>query len=121
MVKLSFEVYTQYYSVAGHKLKFCIIIIILQPAFSCEEYPVIEYLVSLSSKKSEENNTFNVINSTAATQVSTVLDLQDLNQLYQYRVIAVNTIGRVTSDENYFSGFIIVPKNITLHYVTDFQ
>ena len=68
-----------------------------------------------------EANMFNVASPTAATQVSTVLDLQDLNQLYQYRVIAVNTIGRVTSDENYFSGFIIVPKNIILYYVTNFQ
>ena len=66
------------------------------------EYPVIEYLISLSSNKSEENILLNATNSTAATQVSTVLDLQDLNQLYQYRVIAVNTIGQVTSDENYF-------------------
>ena len=76
------------------------------------EYPVIEYLVSLN--KSEEN-IFNVANSTDSIQVSTVLDFQDLNQLYQYRVIAVNTIGQVTSDKNYFSGFIfiiIVPTNI---------
>ena len=68
-----------------------------------------------------EENMYNVTNPTAAAQVSTVLDLHDLNQLYQYRVIAVNTIGRVTSDENHFSGFIIVPNNIILHYVTDFQ
>ena len=72
---------------------------------SCVEYPVIENLVSLRPDKSEEN-IFNVTNSTVAIQVSTVLDLQDLNQLYQYRVIAVNTIGRVTSDENYFGGYI---------------
>ena len=65
-----------------------------------------EYLVSLSSNKSEEN-IFNVTNSTAATQVSTILDLQDLNQLYQYRVIAMNTIGQVSSDENYFGGSLI--------------
>ena len=81
---------------------------------SCVEYPVIGYLVSLRSHKSEENM-YNVTNPTAAAQVSTVLDLQDLNQLYHYRVIAVNTIGQVTSDKNYFSGFIfiiIVPTNI---------
>ena len=69
------------------------------------EYPVIEYLVSLN--KSEEN-IFNVTNSTDSIQVSTVLDLQDLNQLYQYRVIAVNTIGSVTSNKNYFGGFMIL-------------
>ena len=74
---------------------------------SCAEYPVIEYLVSLRSDKSEEN-IFNVTNSTAATQVSTVLDLQDLNEMYQYRVIAVNNIGSVTSDENNFGGYIII-------------
>ena len=74
---------------------------------SCVEYPVIENLVSLRSDKSEEN-IFNVTNSTVAIQVSTVLDLQDLIQLYRYRVIAVNTIGRVTSDENYFGGYMII-------------
>ena len=65
------------------------------------EYPVIDYLLSLSSNLSEES-IFNVTSPPAAIQASTVLDLQDLNQLYQYRVIAVNTIGQVTSDENYF-------------------
>ena len=59
------------------------------------EYPVIGYLVSLRSHKCE-GNMFNVTSPTATTQVSTALDLQDLNQLYQYRVIAVNTIGSVT-------------------------
>ena len=72
------------------------------------DYAVTEYLVSLSLNKSEANSyMFVVTNSTAATQVSTVLDLQDFNQLYQYRIIAVNTIGNVTSDENYFGGSII--------------
>ena len=77
---------------------------------SCVEYPMIGYLASLRSHIMCEENIFNVASPTDATQVSTVLDFQDLNQLYQYGVIAMNTIGRVTSDENYFSGFIIVPK-----------
>ena len=76
---------------------------------------MIEYLISLSSNLSEENILFNVTNSTAATQVSTVLHLQDLNQLYQYRVIAVNTIGSVTSDKNYFGGLISWHTN-TMYY-----
>ena len=81
------------------------------------EYPVIWYLVELQSNKSEVD-VLNVTNITAATQVSIVLpDLVDLDQLYQYRVIAVNKIGNVSSrsDKYYFCEFIIVYIN-TMYY-----
>ena len=75
---------------------------------------MIGYQVELRSNRCKEN-IFNVANPPAATQVSTVLNLQDLNQLYRYRVIAVNTIGSVTSDESYFGGFVII--NMCIQYL----
>ena len=78
------------------------------------EYPVIGYQVELRSNRCKENM-FNVTSPTAATRVSTILNLQDLNQLYQYRVIAVNIIGSVMSDESYFGGFVII--NMCIQYL----
>ena len=74
--------------------------IILQPATSCMEYPVLSYLLALRSVQT--GTVIYVFNDSNETEI--VLGHQDgleENQKYVYKVTAINSIGNVTSHKKH--------------------